>query len=171
MCQTRPTPLSPPYKLSPDGAQLMYSVNRGEKTSLVLHGKREAEYQGIELIYGGGLLSPDGSSHAFVMKQGRKLCVVVNGRYGPAFDSVLLGRGAFSPDSSRLGYFAMVDSKVFLVCGDARGPECELAFQSQPDLTQCLLMPFEIHFAPDGTEIGYAAFIGRELWWRTLDLR
>jgi hypothetical protein len=158
-------------QLSPDGDELIYSVNTGAKISLVLHGKREAEYLGIESIYGCGLLSPDGTAQAFVMKQGGKYCVVANDRYGPAFDEVFLPLRAFSPDSSRLGYFARVGGKVFLVCGDARGPECELAFQSHADLTQCLLMPFEIQFAPDGTEIGYAAFIGREIWWKILDLR
>lgn len=140
--------------LSSDGDELMYSVLKGKKSSVVLHGKHEAEYEGVRFA----LLSPDGNSCAFHMKKDGKYYIVVNGRSGPAFDH-LVDPLEFSSDSTRLAIFARVGNKVLIMCGDRRGPEYDLV--SSP----------VVRFSADSASIGYTAWIGNELWWKTLDLR
>ena len=82
--------------LSSDGDELMYFVKKGKTPYVIMHGKHEAEYEGVRYA----LLSPDGNSCAFSTERDGKYSIVVNGRPGRESDDFVAPL-EFSADSSR----------------------------------------------------------------------
>lgn len=168
----------------------------GGKCFAVVDGKKGPEFD----IVRRAAFSPDGKTIAYAANlggsldylgagEGGKWHVVVNGEKGPAFDAVgepavtaavahfaLDGNKlvacvgdrrvdiegdaydlALSPDGKTLAYRLRKESKWVLRAGDATSEEFDAAWPPA--------------FSPDGKKISFGALKGRELWWKTLDIK
>ena len=140
--------------LSADGSVVAYAARREGRWRLIV-GERET---GLEGSPSSVFLSPDGLSVGWQINTGSdgsaKVRVVVNGTAGESF--ALVGRCVFSPDGDRVTYAADDGDKQYVVIGDQKR-----------EVSGRLGDPV---FSPDGRKVGYGARIGRELWWKVLEL-
>lgn len=181
-----------PPSLSRDGARLAFRARKGDRSFLVLDAERGPAFDSLSepalsadgrtVAYAGerdgrwflvvnGRETPvdDRPSFVFVSDNGRsvgywhflrdgdglsRMRVVANGKPGGSWS--LVGRPSFSPDGSRVAYAADEGSRKHLVVDDRK-------FEV-PDRTG------DPVFSPDGMRVGYGARIGREIWWKILDV-
>ncbi|HKV38322.1 MAG TPA: zinc ribbon domain-containing protein [Blastocatellia bacterium] len=138
-----------PPVFSPDGKQLVYVVNQGGKSSLIVNGREEDQFdvRGVVVLF-----SPDGGKMAFVATAGGKDFVVVNGtKVTPDYDSIpsdALPALAFSADGGQMAYAATQGGKSFVVSAGERGPEFD--WVGRPALSR------------DGGTVAYGAAIGTQ---------
>ncbi len=99
--------------------------------------------------------SPDGSRVAYTAWKGEIATTVVDGVPGVEF--LWVDPPAFSADGKRVAYFAgpSVGKSVLVVDGKSR------------EVPHPLTAPF---FSPDGKKVAFGARIGRELWWKVMDV-
>lgn len=141
---------------SPDSATLAYWAEVEKKFCLVVNDKKVAEYE-VKYPFA-PVISPDSTRIAYSVNQPKpaenKGFVVVNDKPGPEFDGV--SGPVFSPDGKSMVYAAARGGKQFLVINDKPGPECDTAQG--------------VTFSPDSKKVGYQAIVGRELWWKVLEV-
>jgi hypothetical protein len=85
---------------------------------------------------------------------GCKMRVVAFGKPGEPFS--IIGKPAFSPAQPLVAYAAEEEEAKYVVIGDKK-----------------LETPHRVGeavFSPDGRKVGYGARIGRELWWKVIDV-
>ena len=80
--------------------------------------------------------------------------VVASGERGEPFG--IVGKPSFSPTGSQVAYAANEGSRSYVVIGKTK-------FET-PDRVG------DPVFSPDGRRVGYGARIGREIWWKVLDV-
>jgi hypothetical protein len=137
--------------ISADGTTVAYGEKRDGKWSLVVGARRvPIDHQPSHVF-----LSPDGRRVGYVCDAGgSKVRVVVDGKPGDSFS--LVGLPVFSPDGRTVAYSADDGPKQFVVIGSTR---VEVAGRESDPV-----------FSADGRKVGYGARIGREIWWKVLDV-
>jgi len=118
--------------LARDKENPVYVQAHDGKQFVVLDGKAGAIYGGSSVSQ--PVFSPDSKRLAFTVEAGHpypqpnKYFIVLDGKKGPEYNEAVLnwsggpGGRVFSPDSTRLAYYARRDGKVFIVCDDKEGP-------------------------------------------------
>ena len=114
--------------LSPDGARLLYAVERGGRFALVVDGTPEGDFSDAPVEYA---FSPDGERYAYFTGtkralRGERWSCVVDGVPGPEFDAIE-SRPVFSPDGNRLAYVARRGRECFAVVEGESGPRFQWA--------------------------------------------
>jgi len=141
--------------ISADGNVVAYAARREGRWRLVVGTKETPLDHQPSVVF----LSADGRSVGYwYMESGAsgisRIRVVVDGKAGEPFD--LVTRPVFSPDGRRVTYGADDGKKQFVVIGDRK---IEVVGRAGDPV-----------FSPDGRKVGYGARIGREIWWKILDL-
>lgn len=142
--------------ISADGAVVAYAARRGGCWSLVVNGREsDLDRQPAHVF-----LSADGRSVGYWHFESgaagsSRVQVVVNGKAGPSF--TMVGSPVFSPDGQTVTYAADEGEQQYIVIGDRKVPVSGRA--SDPV------------FSPDGRKVGYGARLGREIWWKVLDVQ
>jgi hypothetical protein len=127
----------PSITASPDNKRVAYTTKRENKSSVVIDGKEEKQYDGIGTI----VFSPDSKHTAYAAKAGDKWSVVTDGKEGKQYDSIW--KIFFSPDSRHVAYAAKTDNKWFFVVDEKEGKQYE-------NLKTVV-------FSPDSKHMAYAA--------------
>ncbi len=168
----------------PGCAKIAYRAKQSGKEFIVIGDQKGPEFDQVQAP----VFSPDGSRIAYVAKQGKKRFVIIGDMKGEQFDSV--GTPVFSPDGKKVAYSACLNKKCFVVMGDQRGPEFQEVSSSpifSPDSSKVAYVAretkkgnvfvvvgdkrgpenfgiSELTFSPDGSQLAYAALIGRNQW-------
>ena len=147
----------PPYEfmsdpaLSADGRVAAYGVKEAGQWWLLAGDRRTPLDHQPSYVF----LSADGWSVGYVHDAGGgKVRVVVDGKPHEPFN--LVGLPVFSPDGRTVAYAAGDGVKDYVVVGDHKW---EVACRVGDPV-----------FSPDGRRVGYGARVGKELWWKVLDL-
>lgn len=140
--------------VSADGAAVLYAGARGGKWVLV-RGDRETSLEERPFSVFAG---PGGRRVGYVALEpapggGTYARAVVDGARGEAFG--LVGRIVFGPGT--YAYAADEGDKRYVVVGARR-------YEAEGRVTDPV-------FSPDGRRVGYGARIGREFWWKVLELK
>ena len=181
-----------PPALSRDGTRVVYRAQQGDRSFIVAGGVRgpDAEFlsdpaisaDGTVVAYGEKregrwslvvadrgtpidhqpfyvFLSPDGRSVGYSQLEpggagGSRARVVVDGKAGESFSTV--GLPVVSPDGKSVIYAADEGERQYIVIGDTK---VEVSGRASDPV-----------FSRDGRKVGYGARIGREIWWKVLDL-
>lgn len=141
--------------VTPDGSTVAYAGRRNRQWFLKVNGK-ETPIDGKPYFV---FISPDGREAGWVEERpipggGAKMRVIASGKTGEAFG--LVGTPVFSPTESLVTYGAEEEKRKYVVIGERK-----------------IETPNRIGdpvFSPDGRRIGYGSRIGRELWWKILDV-
>ncbi|KAF0144511.1 MAG: hypothetical protein FD156_1815 [Nitrospirae bacterium] len=144
------------FSFSSDSSRVIYDVQKGGKTFLVLHDFTLNVERRVELSYasvGQFVLSPDGKKIIYIAnKEGKQYLVVspwespAKGKeYGP-YEGIV--SPVFSPGSKTAVYHAMKDGKWRIVVGDKEGPANYTGVRDAPV------------FSPDGAKIAWPAMKG-----------
>jgi len=143
--------------LSADGKVLAYGAETDNKF-FVFHGDKKLP---VDLPLKGVFLSPDGATVGWWgrakkgdPKSGER--VVVGGREGPVFAGIR--PPVFSPNAKHVAYRATKADKSWCVVVDDRTVDVE---EIQVDPV----------FMADGKQVGFGVRKGRELWWKTLEVK
>jgi hypothetical protein len=96
-------------------------------------------------------LSPDGRAWGYLTRS-----AVVTER-GRSEDFEEVGGPEFSPDGGRVAFWARRGKQGFVVIGDLK-----------VDAPGLVAGPY---WSADGRRVGYGALLGRELWWKVVDVR
>ncbi len=140
--------------ISADGRVVAYAARRDGRWRIVTDG-REIPLEGQPSAV---FLSGDGRSVGWLLTLGSdgasKVRVVVDGVAGEPF--AIVGRPLFGPDGRRVAYAADDGDRQYVVIGTTK-----------VRVSGRLSDPV---FSADGTKVGYGARIGRELWWKVLDV-
>ncbi|HKS17426.1 MAG TPA: hypothetical protein VJU16_08950 [Planctomycetota bacterium] len=141
--------------VSDDGSTVAYAAENYGKWTLH-QGSRTSTLLGMpHKIF----ISPDGRHVGWIdlaslPEGGSKMRVIVDGKPGEAFG--IVGKPSFSPTESLAVYGAEEADRIFVVIGTRK-------FET-PDRVG------DPVFSPDGRKVGYGARIGRELWWKVIDV-
>ena len=137
--------------ISADGKVVAYGEKRQGRWTLVVGARRTPIDQQPSTVF----VSPDGRSAGYVHDAGgSKVRVVVDGKPGDAFS--LTGLPVFSRDGKTVAYAADEGQRQYIVIGDAK---VEVSGRVSDPV-----------FSTDGRRVGYGARIGREIWWKVLDV-
>jgi hypothetical protein len=142
--------------ISADGKVVAYGAKQAGQWTLFVGSARTPIPRQPSFVF----LSPDGRSVGYGLPDSQgggasRVRVVVNGKPGDAFS--IVGVPVFSPDGKTLAYSADDGFRRCIVIGDRSvdvpGREGDPVF------------------SPDGRKVGYGARIGRDIWWKVLDVR
>ncbi|MDY6904822.1 MAG: hypothetical protein SWH61_09050 [Thermodesulfobacteriota bacterium] len=99
---------------SPDGNHFWYIAQKEEKQLVVFDGRALANYDMIDRQHG-VIFSPDTKHIAYIIRDKAKnvVQVVLDNKLGPALDRIT--EIAFSPDSTKLVYFAVKDDAYYIL--------------------------------------------------------
>ena len=141
--------------LSADGSVAAYAAERGGQWVLVVGGRETAVDRQPSSVF----LSEDGRSVGYWCFErerdgSSRMQVVAGGKRGEAF--ALVGRPVLSPDGRTVAYAADDGDRLYVVVGDRK---FEVVGRASDPV-----------FSPDGKQVGYGARIGREIWWKVLDV-
>jgi len=141
--------------LSADGRIVAYGEKRRGRWSLVVGDRRTPIDHQPTYVF----LSPDGRCVGYCHDErdgagGSRGRVVVDGKPGETFSRV--GLPVFSPDGRTVAYAADEGERQYIVIG---GSKAEVSGRGSDPV-----------FSADGRRVGYGARIGREIWWKVLDL-
>ena len=142
--------------VSADGSTAAYGACRGSQWFLrVGTEERKIPSKPVHVF-----LSADGRNVGWVeavplTAGGSTMRVIVGERPGATFS--LVGIPTFSPTSDRVAYGAEEGGRKYVVVG-ARKVE-------SPDRVG------DPSFSPDGRRVGYGAKVGRELWWKVIEVQ
>lgn len=136
---------------SPDGKRFAFCarliVDERELGVVVIDGVRSEPSRYV----GSPEFSRDSASVAYSIKDDSGEAMVINGREGARFHTV--GPPVFSPDGKVLAFTAQEGAEDVLVIGD-----------------RTIHLPGQVWgipaFSPDGTQVGVATQIDREIWWK-----
>jgi hypothetical protein len=141
--------------ISADGKVVAYGAKQAGRWYLVVGGRRTPIDHHPSFVF----LAPDGSSVGYWHSESQgngasRVRVVVDGKPGDAFSMV--GSPLFSPDGKAVVYAADDGSRQYIVVGaqkvEVSGRESDPVFSS------------------DGRKVGYGARLGREIWWKVLNV-
>lgn len=174
-----------------DGLHIAYGAERNGKRFIVL----DTTETSAPLMLSIPVLSPDGKKAAYIADCNRRPFVVAGGKEYPRFDEI--ASLVYSPDSEVVAYMARINGKSALVIGEYvgegrydsvdfiqfspdgrhiayRAGRAGKKFMAIADRQGKVLMEgpavdaiWEPSFASDG-QLGYAALIGREFWWKEI---
>jgi len=141
--------------ITPDGSIVAYGAKRDGRWLLVVAG-RESPLAGEPYSV---FLSADGRSVGWVDLDtapdgGSKMRVVASGESGRPYR--LIGKPVFGPRGSLAAYAADEGERRLVVIGTSE-------FETPHRVGDPV-------FSPDGRRVGYGARIGREIWWKVLDV-
>lgn len=138
--------------LSHDGRVVAYACE-GDKNTLVVSDKRIELPEFPRSVF----LSRDGEAWGYLSRlpAGRGISVVTAGGRSEAFDEI--GSVEFDPQGRRVAFQARSGERGLVVIGDLK--------VESPGL---VAGPF---WSIDGKRVGYGALLGRELWWKVIDVR
>jgi len=141
--------------VSSDGSTVAYAASVNREGFLKVGGKKSPLPGKPDMIF----LSPNGRDAGWLERLplpdgGSKMRVVAFGRTGESFG--LVGNPVISPTEPLVAYGAEDEKRCFVVIG-ARKVET-------PDRVG------DPVFSPDGRRVGYGARIGREFWWKVLEI-
>ncbi len=141
--------------VSADGSTVAYAGERGGQWFLIIGAEKRAISGRPVMVF----VSADGRQAGWIERRensdgGFKMRVVVFGKTGETFG--LVGTPEFSPAGDLVTYGAEEEKLRFVVIGERK--------IETPDRVG------DPTFSPDGRKVGYGARIGRELWWKVLDV-
>jgi hypothetical protein len=143
--------------LSADGTVLAYGAE-SENKFFIVHGEKkvpvERPIKGVFLTSDGASVGWWGRAKKEDPKSGER--VVAGGKEGPVFAS--LRPPVFSPDGKHVAYRATKADKTWCVIVDDR----------VVDVGDIQVDPV---FMPGAKQVGFGFRKGRELWWKTLDVK
>ncbi len=142
--------------ISADGSVVAYAASRGGRWFLVAGDRETPVDHQPSFVF----LSEDGRSVGTWHIErgpdgGSRIRVLAGGTPGEAFS--LVGRPSFSPDGSRVAYAADDGDRKYIVID---GRKVEVSGRAGDPV-----------FSPDGKKVGYGARVGREIWWKVLEVR
>jgi hypothetical protein len=168
---------------SPDSATLGCAATVGGKSFILLNGKKGIEYDGN--LYG-PVFSRDGTKVAYSVNRQvpgeNRGFVVVNDEPGPEFEGV--SSPVFSPDSKHMAYIGVKGGKQFMVLDGTHPHKPTTVTSATTHPTSPPSLPrahthttgpeFEAvrspAFTADGRHLTYHTIVGREIWWRVIEL-
>lgn len=141
--------------ISADGASVAYAASQDGRWFLIAGGVKRPLTALPAMVF----ISADGRQVGWVDRDflpdgGSKMRVAVPGKIGEPFG--LVGYPVFSPTEPLVAYGAEEGGRRFVVIG-----------------TRKIETPDRIGdpaFSPDGRRVGYGARIGREIWWKVLEV-
>jgi WD40 repeat protein len=141
--------------VSADGSTVAYAGERDQNWFLHVGGKETALAVRPQSLF----LSADGRQVGWIEHQdlpagGSKMRVVAFGKEGKSYG--IVSGPAFSPNEALVAYGAEDEIRKFVVIGTR---EIETPDRAGDPV-----------FSPDGRTVGYGARIGRELWWKVLNV-
>jgi hypothetical protein len=136
--------------ISADGTTVAYAAEIEDHWYL-LAGGRKTPIPGHPYFV---FISDDGKHLGWVDRAGLKMRVVFGGLPGEAFG--IVGKPVISPIAPLVAYGAEEKDRKYVVIGTRK--------TETPDRIS------DPAFSPDGKSIGYGALIGRELWWKVLEV-
>jgi len=141
--------------ISADGATVAYAASQDGRWFLIAGGVKRPLAGHPVMVF----ISPDGRQVGWVDRDplpdgGSKMRVAVPGNIGEPFG--LVGRPVFSPTEPLAAYGAEDGGRIFVVIGSRK--------IETPDRVS------DPVFSPDGRRVGYGARVGRELWWKVLEV-
>jgi Tol biopolymer transport system component len=183
--------VTPMSKIPPAGVEMMVGTNDSSHIAYLDHtgGKCQVFLDGVgqgemEWVLPFSLtFSPDGHHLAYAVQSGNQVSVVVDGKSGPSYYELGAdGRTSFSPDATRIAYFAsykdggfrMVvdgkeqepfeksdypifspDSKHLVYCGRSNGKTC-VVLDGKPGVAYPAVTQLPV-FSPDSQHLAYVA--------------
>ncbi len=182
-----------PPVLSRDGKHVAYRAHRGDRCFVVVDGERGPDFElmsdpaisadGRVVAYGARqagrwclvvgdartpidhqpclvFVGPDGRSAGYCRFESpgggaSRVRVVVDGKSSEGFS--IVGLPVFSPDGRTVAYAGDQGGRQYVVVGDRK---IEVSGRESDPV-----------FSRDGRKVGYGARIGREIWWKVLDVR
>ena len=141
--------------VSADGSTVAYGAEDAEG-SLVFAGDRKVRVERLPFQV---FISDDGRLVGWIASEskpegGSRLRVVSEGSKGEAFG--LVGKPVVSPTAPLVAYGAEEGGRKVVVIGDRK--------VETPNRIS------DVSFSPDGRFVGYGARIGRELWWKVIEV-
>lgn len=141
--------------VSADGSTVAYAGSQGGRWFLVAGGKKIPLTGHPDMVF----VSSDGRHVGWAEREplpggGSKMRVAVPGKIGEPFG--IVGKPLFSPKEPLVAYGAEEGGRRFVVIGTRK--------VETPDRVG------DPVFSPDGRQAGYGARIGREIWWKLLEI-
>jgi hypothetical protein len=141
--------------ISADGTVVAYGAKQAGRWCLVVGDRRTPVDHQPSLVF----LAPDGRSVGYWHSESpgsgsSRVRVVVDGKPGDTFSMV--GSPVFSPDGKTVTYAADDGGRQYIVVG---GRSVQVTGREGDPV-----------FSPDGRKVGYGARIGREIWWKVLNV-
>jgi len=135
-------------KYSPDGKTVAYEVREADLTFVMVGDKKDGPFGDLFGI----TFSPDSKSVAYTGNIGD---LIVDGQTRLKGDEIWIK--TFSPDCTTVACAVKTGKKWRMIIGDRKGPECDDIYTGT--------------FSADGLRFAYGARIGREFWWKVMDLK
>ncbi len=178
-----------PYGISRDGSVLAMSWREGNRIQLRIGDNKGPFFDAIPYYS----FSPDASQIAYAARQGQIWHLVYGNEIGPAYEEV--GDVEFSPASSEPFFWAKrggswsirgtrswepIDGLTPEVSNLAVSPDAQhVAYRACAD--ECVIVVDQAAspaygrvgdpvFSPDGKKVGFGALVGRQIWWKVVDV-
>lgn len=178
-----------PYGISHDGSVLAMSWREGNRIQLRIGDNKGPFFDAIPYYS----FSPDASQIAYAARQGHIWHLVYGNEIGPAYEEV--GDVEFSPASSQPFFWAKrgglwsirgtrsweaIEGLTPEVSNLAVSPDAQhVAYRACAD--ECVIVVDQAAspsygrvgnpvFSPDGKKVGFGALVGRQIWWKVVDV-
>jgi hypothetical protein len=140
---------------APQGHLLAYWARDEDRWIAVVGGKKSEPFGTMSTL--AFTFSPDGETVAYAGCRDGKDIITVGEHVGGAFRSIRPYLPKFGPDGRTVAYVGWRENKAYIVAGRRTwGP---FDYAAEPV------------WSPDGRKLAFGARIGREVWWKVVEVK